>query len=1151
MEATGIRVAVLGPLVVRDRQGEPVALPGTRLSSLVIRLAIAGGRPVATERLIEDLWGSAPPANPLNAVQALVSRLRRLAPQLPVSSSLAGYALDIAPEVVDLWRFEKLTARGRGQLPDRPDLAAATLREALELWRGEEFTEAAGALFTQAPAVHARELRRSALAGRIDADLALGRAAEVLPELERLIHADPADEWWAARLMLALRSAGRQADALEAYGQTRGVLAELGIDPSPELAGVHLAVLRGTPAPGAARSAAPLGGSPAPQPPPRTGVPPRLTGFLGREGELARLAELFTAERRVTVVGPGGIGKTRLATEAAQLLADRFEDGVWWVDLAALRDPARVAEAVLATLEPGGPAVLGGQGPLDRGTHERLVDLVGGRRMLLVFDNCEHLVEAVARLTDVLLAGCPEVRMLATSREPLAVAGERVLPLGPLPPPPVGAALPEVTASPAVRLLAERTREVRPSFVVDEANAVDVARICRRLDGLPLALELASARLRALSPAQIADRLEEHFRLLTGNRRGGPARHRTLDAVVGWSWDLLSPEERVLARRLAVFSGGATLDAAERVCASAVAGLPADVSAGRGLSADVSAMAGLAADVSAAAGLPADASAGRRLSADVSAVAGLAPAASAAAGLLPENVVDLVTALVDKSLLLVDESDGRVRYRMLGTIREYLLEQLGAAEGEMTRRAHAEYFLELAEAAEPQLLGADQVTWLARLAAEQDNVQAALQWAVETGEGGIAVRLVAALGWYWFLRGQQVEAADWAGRALAAPGDAPPDARALVLIMSALVPATSAQGVAEAMTRIRQWMDLTERTRPEGAPERPELAAFQAMLSMLDQDPAGALAAMDRLTHEADPWTRACGHLNCGHIHGVAGDVPRARQHYRSALHEARSIGERWGQIQALSALAEIAATLEGAEEAAQLLEDALQLAVELGALEDQITIRARLAGERARAGDLAGGRGELELGLRTARRAGITRCLPQVRCGLADFARWEGDLPGASAVLGRSMASLSAVSRPDVGQLALTLCGQGHVDVAGRRLASATERYKEAATYALLLGDPKVIASVARLGADIAQERGDAERAMTLLGVGDGLTGKAGRTHPDARRVRSRCEALAGGPVLDSAYRGGAAAVATGDRDALTGVLAPVGRDEGPPPGP
>ncbi|WP_109002352.1 BTAD domain-containing putative transcriptional regulator [Streptomyces rishiriensis] len=1141
MEATGIRVAVLGPLVVRDLQGDPVALPGARLSSLVIRLALAGGRPVATERLIEDLWGSAPPANPLNAVQALVSRLRRLAPHLPVSSSLAGYALDVAPEAVDLWRFEKLTARGRGQLPDRPDLAAATLRQALELWRGEEFTEAAGALFTQAPAVHARELRRSALAGRIDADLALGRAAEALPELERLVHADPADEWWAARLMLALRSVGRQADALEAYGQTRGALAELGIDPSPELAGVHLAVLRGTPAPGAARSAAPPGASPAPQPPPRTGVPPRLTGFLGREGELARLAELFTSQRLVTVAGPGGIGKTRLATEAAQLLADRFEDGVWWVDLAALRDPARVAEAVLATLEPGGPAVLGGQVPLGRGTHERLADLVGGRRMLVVFDNCEHLVEAVARHIDVLLASCPQVRVLATSREPLAVAGERVLPLGPLAPPPVGAALPEVTASPAVRLLAERTREVRPSFVVDEANAGDVARICRRLDGLPLALELASARLRALSPAQIADRLEEHFRLLTGNRRGGPDRHRTLDAVVGWSWNLLSPEERVLARRLAVFSGGATLDAAERVCACATAALPADATA----------TGGSAADVSAAGGLSAGASAGRRLPADASAVAGLPPAAPAAEGLPPENVVDLVTALVDKSLLLVDESDGRVRYRMLGTIREYLVEQLGAAEGEMTRRAHAAYFLELAEAAEPQLLGADQVTWLARLAAEQDNVQAALQWAVETGEGGLAVRLVAALGWYWFLRGQQVEAADWAARALAAPGDAPPDARALVLIMSALVPATSAQGVAEAMTRIRQWMDLTERTRPEGARKRPELAAFQAMLSMLDQDLAGALAAMERLTHEADPWTRACGHLNCGHIHGGAGDVPRARQHYRSALHEARSIGERWGQIQALSALAEIAATLEGAEEAAQLLEDALQLAVELGAVEDQITIRARLAGERARAGDLAGGRGELELGLRTARRAGITRCLPQVCCGLADVARWEGDLPGASAVLGRSMASLSAVSRPDVGQLALTLCGQGHVDVAGRRLASARERYQEAATYALLLGDPKVIAAVARLGADIAQERGDAERAMTLLGVGDALTGEAGRTHPDARRVRTRCEALAGGPALDSAYRGGAAAVATGDRDALTAVLAPAGRDEGPPPGP
>ncbi|WP_263637164.1 NB-ARC domain-containing protein [Streptomyces sp. CoH27] len=787
----------------------------------------------------------------------------------------------------------------------------------------------------------------------------------------------------------------------------------------------------------------------------------------------------MSERRQVTVVGPGGIGKTRLVTQAADGLADRFDDGVWWVDLAELRDPGRVAEAVLAALEPGGPAVLGGQSPAARSTCERLVDLIGSRRLLLMLDNCEHLVDAVARLSDAVLGACPGVCVLATSREPLAVAGEGVLPLGPLPVPPPDAVLPEVTASPAVRLLAERAREVRPSFVVDETNAADVARICRRLEGLPLALELAAARLRALSPAQIAERLEEHFRLLTADRRGRPARHRTLDAAVAWSWDLLDTEERLLARRLAVFSGGATLEAIERICADPDRGVP------------------------------------------------------------PARVLDLVTALVDKSLVVVDEHGGQARYRMLGTIREYLGEQLSAAEGESVRRAHARYFLELAESAEWQLLGAEQVAWLARLSAEHDNLQAALHWSVEAGEGAVAVQLVAALGWYWFLSGQQIEAAERAARALAVHGDdAPADARALVLIMSALAPATAAHGLAEAMTGIRQWMDLAERTRPHGAPERPELAAFQAMLHMFDQDPAGALAAMDRLTRDTNPWTRACGHLNCGHIHAVQGDVAQARQHYRTALREARGTGERWAQIQALSALAEIAATVEGPSGAAQLLEDALQLAVELGALEDQVTIRARLGSERARAGDPAGGRAELDRALGTARRFGITRCLPRVRCALAEVMRWQGDLPGAADVLSSSLTSLGAAAAwPDAEQLALTLCGLGHVDVAGSRTASATERYEEAVTHALLLGDPRVIASVARLGADIAQEQGDAERAMSLLGVGDGLTGRAGRTHPDTLRIRSRCEALAAAPELDRAYRAGAAAAAAGPGE-QAGVL-------------
>ncbi|MEU2287239.1 BTAD domain-containing putative transcriptional regulator [Streptomyces sp. NPDC013178] len=1083
--STGIRVAVLGPLLVPGPQGEPVALAGSRIGSLVIRLVLARGRPVAAERLIDDLWGEDPPAHPVNAVQALVSRLRRLVPGLPVTSGPPGYTLAVAPDAVDLWRFEELAARGHAELEHRPDLAARTLREALGLWRGEEFPEASGALFVQAPAAHARGLRRSALADRIDADLAMGRAAEVVPELERLVAAEPADELWHARLMRALQAVGRQTDALEVYDRVRRRLGEeLGLDPSPALERVRLAVLRGesprtppvTPAAGGGD-----GSRPAPTAPPRTCVPVRLTDVLGRESELADLARLLAEARLVTVIGPGGVGKTRLATEAAESLADGFEDGVWWVDLATLEDPARVPEAVLATLAAGSSAVLGAPEALAPVTaRERLVDIVGDRRMLLVLDNCEHVLDAVAELAEELFRWCPAIRALATSREQLASAGELVLPLGPLATPDAGAALPQVLGSPAVQLLAERTRAVRPSFIVDETNADEVARICRRLDGLPLALELAAARLRALSPREVAERLEDHFRILSGDRRGRPARHRTLTAVVGWSWGLLHPEERLLARRLSVFSGGAALDAVEHICADPDAGVPA------------------------------------------------------------RGVLDLLTALVDKSLVYADDGGGgETRYRMLETVREYLAEQLSDTEERVARLAHARYFLDLAEAAEQRLIGTDQAVWLARLTADHDNLQAALRWSVAAGEGAVAVRMVAALGWYWSLRGQQFEAADWADRALALPGDdAPADARALVMIMSALAPTTSPGAMAETMARIREWLDHAERDRPPDSPERPELTAFRGTLSLLDQDPEGAMEALERLTRAPHAWVRSCGHLNCGHLYAARRDVPNAALHFRTALQESRSIGERWGQIQALSALADIVGSTEGPAEAAGLLEDALRLATELGALEDQVLLRARLGSELARGGDLAGARALLEAGLRLARQAGITRCLPHLRCAFAEVARWQGDLTSAAAVLDRSLAALRTAPRPDVGQLALLLCGLGHVEVARQRRAIAEDRYEEALTHALLLGDARVAGRASLLAADIAADRGDAQRAMRMLGACDGLTGTSVVGHPDAVRIRTACEASLPAAELDKAYKAGLSHAAEAARTGLAAVF-------------
>ncbi|WP_345645338.1 AfsR/SARP family transcriptional regulator [Streptomyces tremellae] len=1083
--AQEVRVAVLGPLVIRSAAGGVVPVAGSRIGSLVIRLVLAHGRPVSLHQLIDDLWIGEAPAHPRGAVQALVSRLRRNAAKLPIVLGPGGYTLDLPAEAVDLWRFEELAARGHAELADRPGEAARMLREGLALWRGEEFTEARGALFAQSAAVRVAELRRRALADRVDADLALGRAAEILPELEELVAAAPADERWHARLMGALHAVGRRADALDVYARVRTVLAdELGLDPSSALRDVHLAVLRGeAPAPGATESTGPAAGRrpgdppvplsgsapaatgpdgrpTAPDRPPRLPVPP--TTLVGREDELTALRGLLDEARLVSVIGPGGVGKTRLVAEAASLLSGRFEDGVWWVDLTVVRDPARLDEEVRACLAGVGTTVLDGARAAPHGGPERLADLVGGRGILLVLDNCEHVVEPAAELVGELLIRCPALHVVATSREPLAAPGERILPLGPLAPPPDDATLDQVRASPAVRLLAERTRALRPSFTVDASNAADTARISRRLDGLPLALELAAARLRALSPGEAADRFDDHLQLLSDGRRGRPARHRTLSAVIDWSWELLRPEEQVLARRLAVFSGGATLDAIEEICA----------------------------------------------------------------GCLPRSVLDLVTALVDKSLLYLTEDRGRTRYRMLGVIRDYLAERLGDREERGLREAHARYFLRLAETAGPRLIGADQVRWLVRLADDHDNLRAALSWAASCGQGTVALRLVAALSWYWSLRGRQTEGSDWARHALAADdamgGDVQEDVRVLVMIVATLAPGADPAERSTALDKIRDRLGPHRSVRPPGDRERPELTAFRATLSLLGQDPGTALKDMEALSEDPQTWVRCCGHLNAGHLCSARRDVPAATRHFWAAVHDARGIGERWAQVQALSALADLASAASDPEEAAGLLEEALRLATELGALDDQVLLLARLSVEEARAGRLPRARELVEEGLRTARRTGATRCLPQIRGAYGDVARWSGDLEGAAAVLGRGLGALRTAQHRDSGQLALLACGLGHVEVARHRMGPARHCYDEALAHALPLGDARLAGRVLLLGADLTAEHGDPVRALPLLGAAETLTGTAAAGDLDALRIRDSCARTVPGAQLASALETG-----------------------------
>jgi predicted ATPase/DNA-binding SARP family transcriptional activator len=532
--------AILGPLEVRDGPA-PVRVPGAKERALLADLLVNSGRVVPADRLVEDLWGDDPPGNPANTLQGRVSALRRALG--PAGGALVtrppGYLLEAGPEQVDAGRFERLVAEATAAAAGEGPRAARQLEEALGLWRGPALAEFADQPWAQAEAARLEELRLAATEALVELRLAAGGHAGLVGELEGLVAAHPTRERLRGQLMVALyRSGGPPGRRLGAYQQAREVLAEeLGIDPSPELQRLHHQILLQDPALEAAVPDRAL---------PRHNLPERLTSLVGREGELREVAKLVEEHRLVTVTGPGGAGKTSLAVALAERLAAGYPDGVWLVELAALREPALLGEAVAAVL---GLDEAAGTGTPPPSRAERLASFVPDKAMLLVLDNCEHLVEACAGLARRLLEAGPRLRVLATSREVLGVPGEVVWPIPPLAVPAAAddtdagtaedarqATAPEALAGfDAVRLFVERAASADPGFVLDAASAPVVAELCRRLDGLPLAIELAAARTRALPPVELAARLEDRFRLPPAAPALDP-RQQTPRATVDWSW---------------------------------------------------------------------------------------------------------------------------------------------------------------------------------------------------------------------------------------------------------------------------------------------------------------------------------------------------------------------------------------------------------------------------------------------------------------------------------------------------------------------------------------------------------------------------------------------------------------------------------------
>ncbi|GAA2803083.1 BTAD domain-containing putative transcriptional regulator [Saccharopolyspora taberi] len=961
---------MLGPLAVWTSGGDPVQVPEAKVRALLAVLLAAEGRPVPVDRIADELWGDDLPGDPANTLQTKVSQLRRALDRAEpgarklVVHQAPGYRL--AAESVDVRQFRELA--GAARLAGTPGEKARLLTEALALWRGPAFADFADEPFAAASVQRLDEERLAAAEELAEARLELGEHDAVIGELGELIARHPLRERSRGLRMRALYQAGRQGEALADFTELRTRLADdLGIGPGPELSGLHQAILRHE--------------LPRPAAPARTNLPAPVTELVGRTGAVAAIRSRLGAARLVTLTGPGGVGKTRLAEECARGLVDDFADGVWLVEFAGVRD-GWVAAAVATALgvrEEAAPA-----GPPPAGLADRLVEVLRGKEILLVLDNCEQLVEPLAELVARLLRAAPGLRVLATSREPLGLAGEVLWAVAPLDVPEVPPAdrsdeqvLAAVRDFAAVRLFTARAAATS-DFVLDAGNARAVAALCRGLDGIPLALELAATRVRALGVHEVLERLDDRFRLLVKGHRDAPARQRTLRAVIDWSWGLLTEAERTVLRRLAVHAEGCRLDAAEAVCSGE--------------------------------------------------------------GVRPEEVADLLDRLVDRSLVVCRPGP---RYRLLESVTAYCLEQL-AAEGELQRLRdrHARFYLELAERADPRLRGPEQRRWLERLDADAANLRSALETL-----GGQADRLVRALLWYWFLRGRFGEArqalrsdepdvAAWRAALGVLAGDpvdedafaraddiADPALRARVRWFLGYVKSTIgdlADGEVFTERALREFRALDDRW---GIAAAHSDRASQAM----SKGDFAAARREARLSAElfaelGDRWGQLQASFALGSLAETGGDHEQAARLHREGLRKAEELGLLPEVAYQLTWLGRVALLSGDFEQAQDYHERAVRLAAEQGFRSGELYAETGLAlGERRR-GRLDRAETHLRKVLAWYRESGFHPSCALILAELGFVAELRGDAAGAL----RWHAEGFALARRSGDPRALALAGEG-----------------------------------------------------------------------------------------------------------------------------
>jgi non-specific serine/threonine protein kinase len=935
-----LKVYLLGGFRLLYGQTPVTAINTPRLQSLLAYLVLHRHAPQPRYHLAFLFWPDSTEAQARTNLRYLIHQLRHALPQVDQFLDSGDGALQWRTDTLfklDIADFEQAVAQAAQaeQAGDHPE-AQANLEQALSLYQGDLLPSCYDD-WLLAERERLRQMFGATLERLILRLEQEGDYRSAIRYAQQLLQHDPLQEVTYQHLIRLHALSGDRASAVRLYHTCVTVLErELGVAPSSATQATYEELrLKTPPKPPPAPPALSL------PPTPRHNLPIPLTSFIGRVGEQVQVRQLLTTTRLLTLTGPGGCGKSRLALVVATDQAPDYPDGAWLVELATLTGPALLPQAVATTLdireEPQRPLVA------------TLTSALQSRVLLLVLDNCEHLVEACALLAQTLLSACPHLQILVTSREALGLVGETVWPVPSL-------SLPDSRLLPpvdrlgqveAIQLFVERARAALPTFALTDENAPAVTQVCHRLDGMPLAIELAAARVKLLTVQQIAARLDDRFKLLTASSRASIPRHQTLRAAIDWSYDLLSEQERVLFRRLAVFEGGFTLEATEVVCT------------GRGIEVG--------------------------------------------------EILDLLSHLVDKSLIVVmQQQDREARYRLLETIRQYGRDKwLGTGETEIVRQQHATYYLALAEQAELKLQGQEQLAWLDRLEVEHDNLGAALRWS-QADE--IGLRLAGALGLFWYLHGHWNEGRGWLEGILTQVLDRTP-ARAKALMSSGML--AHYQGDYEqAVLLLEESLALYRELGDKGGSARSlyELGHIASDQGHYEQAASFLGDSVMLFRQAADKWGAALSLCVLGWVTYCLDDFELAARFCQESLALSREHGQSRGVAWSLYCMGSVAISRGDYEQAVTLCEESLTLFRQMG-YKDGIAWSLQALGYVALFQGNNGqavSRFVESLGLRRelGDKVRIAHCL----AGLAGAAGMQGRLAQATRLFGAAAAQLDTI---------------------------------------------------------------------------------------------------------------------------------------------